>query len=918
MARANKLGRAVLDLDVDQSKFNRGLDTSRQRAKGWTDSLGRDVKRGLGQGLGIAAGLGVAGAVAAGIGMVKDVVAGSINAAMEYESAFAGVRKTVDASESEFEALSAEIREMATEMPIAATELAGLAEAAGALGIAKDDISEFTRVTALIGTTTDVASGDAATSLGQLSNVLHLTSQDYERFGSTLVDLGNKGASTESQILGIASRAGAGSALIGMATDETLAWSSAVANLGIEVEAGGSAIQKFFLDSARAVAEGTDKLETMAQVAGMSGAQFKRAFEDDASAALQTFLEGLGRLDQGSQLAVLSMLDFNDVRITRTMLGLAGNAEMLGDSLEVAGEAWQENNALQSEAEKRFGTTESQMQILGNRVNDLAISFGDNLLPGILNVATVGVEALENIVKAVDALVRDTGGLIDNFALDWGDAGDRIHDVADELANGDFQMVKDRVRDLMDEGLDFEDAADQVEEEFERMGDAVTELAEEHFEGDFDTAKQHVKDAMASMSISVEDAVRFINSGLSQIEWQENEADAEAAAAAFDTATYHAIHSSLEMPAGVAGAMTAGQGPVGTAADGLFGEISDAAAEAEKEAIDSAAAIIEGLKALFTQEELHTFVEEQSELLVDEFADSARAVENLAYLSGSQVREGLASSDSKIREDAAERYNTILGQYQLLPPAVRAEAERLNPELVAGLESNFELVSTTLRDMNGMSEAELAEMIPIWKEAGMDAVAAHAEGIVAKREAARLAAEQSRISVENALAGEAINAKARAGGQAIAQQWIDSMAAEIYNGKHRIEIAVGSVGRVLGYSLPTDGPLKGATSAHGGTSIGEQWIAALADSVTDGIPMLDAAAVRASLAMEAVPRIEASAGTDLADVGQRAAGVAGYGGSVTNIWQLNVEGEPVRVGEREDVLSAWETMTSFNDAGVRR
>src|SRR5688500_11175142 len=186
--RGAKLGQSVLDLIVDDSQFSAGLDKNKRKAKSWTDSLNADVKKGIGQGLGIAGGLGVAAAVSAGIDGVKAVVAGSIDAAMEWETAFTGVRKTVDASEEEFAQLSGAIRGMAKEIPIGTTELAGLAEAAGALGIAKDDLLEFTRITAMIGTTTDVSSDQAATSLGQLSTVLGLTDKDYERFGSTLVD----------------------------------------------------------------------------------------------------------------------------------------------------------------------------------------------------------------------------------------------------------------------------------------------------------------------------------------------------------------------------------------------------------------------------------------------------------------------------------------------------------------------------------------------------------------------------------------------------------------------------------------------------------------------------------------------------------------------------------------------------------
>ena len=72
------------------------------------------------------------GASAAAMGTLA---AAGINAGIQYEQAFAGVRKTVDATEAELQAMSQGIRDMAKEMPTSATEIAAVAEAAGQLGI---------------------------------------------------------------------------------------------------------------------------------------------------------------------------------------------------------------------------------------------------------------------------------------------------------------------------------------------------------------------------------------------------------------------------------------------------------------------------------------------------------------------------------------------------------------------------------------------------------------------------------------------------------------------------------------------------------------------------------------------------------------------------------------------------------------
>ena len=55
-------------------------------------------------------------------------------------------RKTVDASVEDLARLETGIRDMSKEIPASAVEIAGVAEAAGQLGIEVPNIMEFTRV----------------------------------------------------------------------------------------------------------------------------------------------------------------------------------------------------------------------------------------------------------------------------------------------------------------------------------------------------------------------------------------------------------------------------------------------------------------------------------------------------------------------------------------------------------------------------------------------------------------------------------------------------------------------------------------------------------------------------------------------------------------------------------------------------
>src|SRR3990167_8429672 len=206
------------------------------------DSAAGRVGKGVGQvGMGLAR-VGVIGATVAAGGM-----AAVAKKTIDWESALAGVNKTMDLTPGELQAIGTDIRKLATEIPLTANALAGLVEQAGALGIKKQDVLAFAEATATIGVTTNVAAEQAASSLGILSNPLGLTGKDFERFGSSLVDLGNKGASTEHTILAIAERGAGAAAPIGLSADDLLGWSSAIANIGMEPEAAGTSFQRFAL-----------------------------------------------------------------------------------------------------------------------------------------------------------------------------------------------------------------------------------------------------------------------------------------------------------------------------------------------------------------------------------------------------------------------------------------------------------------------------------------------------------------------------------------------------------------------------------------------------------------------------------------------------------------------------------------------
>lgn len=354
-----------------------------QRAEGQLDSFaGRATTFGNSM-------MGLGGRITAGL--TAPIVAGfgfATKAAIDYESAFAGVVKTVDASETELAALNAGLRDMATnaERPVSSltnahVELARIAEVAGQLGVGVDDIEEFTETIGMLGMTTDLTGEQAAMSLAQFMNITGLPTSDIRLLGDVIVDLGNNMATTESTIVEFGQRLAGVGASVGMSDDEILALSATLASLGLEPEAGASAASAAISKMVDVSAKGGEELNVLAGAAQVTTDEFKTMLANDPTAALMAFSQGLGEMNAEEQIGVLDTLGLSGIRTTDMFRRLSANTDIYARSLDIASEAMTGNGALMEEARKRAETTASNIALFKNNVNDLGVSIGNALLP---------------------------------------------------------------------------------------------------------------------------------------------------------------------------------------------------------------------------------------------------------------------------------------------------------------------------------------------------------------------------------------------------------------------------------------------------------------------------------------------------------------------------------------------------------
>ena len=345
----------------------------------------------------------VAAGIAVALKEIYEYFASCAQASMDFESAITGVAKTTDLTDEELAAMSDSIKALSTEVPATTEEIAAVAEAAGQLGIQKDALLDFTEIMTMLGTATNMTADEAATALARFANITGMATDNYGRLGSVIVDLGNNFATTESEIVAMGTRLASAGKLAGLTEPEIMALAAAMSSVGIEAEAGGTAMTQTLNAIEKAVAKGGDDLAEFARIAGMSSEEFSSAWKNDAMSALTSFIGGLGKLDEQGESTVLVLEDLGltGIRQSNMLKALWLAADQMTGAVNTANTAWQQNTALTNEANKRYATAQSRLTMMQNAYNNLKVAIGDAYTPALSEAYGVGTKVLNSITAFI-------------------------------------------------------------------------------------------------------------------------------------------------------------------------------------------------------------------------------------------------------------------------------------------------------------------------------------------------------------------------------------------------------------------------------------------------------------------------------------------------------------------------------------
>ncbi len=317
-------------------------------------------------------------------------------AAMQFEDAWADVRKVVDASPRVLTELQRELLGLSRSIPLSTTELTRIAAAAGQAGIAVGELIPFTRDAAMVATAFGLDAFTAGDALAKLRNILGLTQPQVMGVADAINHLSNNMAATAGEILEVVRRVGGTGKLLGLTGQQVAALSASFLALGTAPEVAATGLNALFQRLATAPSQPKAFQEALARL-GLTAQGLQAALRRDAAGAITDILSRLQAVPD--QLTVLS--DLFGMEYADDIAKLVGSLDTLRRAMGLVADPTQYAGSALQEFRNRSATLQNQLTLLRNALERLWITIGNELLP----IVTPLVERLTGFVGRVTDLL---------------------------------------------------------------------------------------------------------------------------------------------------------------------------------------------------------------------------------------------------------------------------------------------------------------------------------------------------------------------------------------------------------------------------------------------------------------------------------------------------------------------------------
>lgn len=328
---------------------------------------------------------------------------GAAKLAIDFDKALQSAARGLDLSDTQVKEFATSMEKLQKDLQyqFASTELANIATEAGKLGVATDEIDDFTKIVTKLSVAVDKTDKieDLSTNMAKIQTVFSLSVPEVEKFGAAMNKLDDVSSATADQILTFTQMAGKVGAAFKVNQNVLAAYGTTLVSAGAKAGEAANFMNKFLTVLAAPTVSSLPAQEAIEKL-GYSVSDLGKRFDRDSKGTMEDFIKRLNKLDSVTRRDVMGRI-FGLEHIDNASL-LVAQADNLQKYLTMAGDSEGNIAKLNKEFSKMAENSfEGQFRTFTNLTGELGKQIGMVLLPGLNDILKTIQPILEKVVEFV-------------------------------------------------------------------------------------------------------------------------------------------------------------------------------------------------------------------------------------------------------------------------------------------------------------------------------------------------------------------------------------------------------------------------------------------------------------------------------------------------------------------------------------
>lgn len=333
------------------------------------------------------------------------------DAAVEFESSMADVRKVVDFdSPEQFRQMGQDIMDLSTRIPMAANGMAQIVAAGGQSGIARDELLSFASSAAKMGVAFDITADQAGDMMAKWRTAFKIGQSDVVELADKINYLGNTTAAAAPLISDVVTRIGPLGKIGGVASGEMAALGASMVAAGAPTEIAATGIKNMILSLISGESVTKRQAAAFAEL-GFDAVEMADYMQKDAKGAILSVMHAVNELDESRRGSVMQDL-FGKESIGAIGLLVGENLETLEENFNKVADAIKYTGSMENEFRARSETAANALELMNNNIYRAKAAIGQGLLPAIAPLSGVVADAAKSVTNFASEYPNLTGAAL--------------------------------------------------------------------------------------------------------------------------------------------------------------------------------------------------------------------------------------------------------------------------------------------------------------------------------------------------------------------------------------------------------------------------------------------------------------------------------------------------------------------------